>query len=58
MKKLIIALAILTTGLVSSCTKDNSVQPAKAKKTIVADKSELGVGDVTAPDSTNTSIKH
>ncbi|MEO6522106.1 MAG: hypothetical protein ABIN91_10540 [Mucilaginibacter sp.] len=46
MKKfIIIAFAILTTGLVSSCTKENSVAPAKAKTTIVADKSELGVGD-------------
>jgi len=46
MKKIIIAIAILTTtGLVSSCTKDNSVQPTKAKTTVVADKSELGVGD-------------
>jgi hypothetical protein len=46
MKKIIIiAFAILTTGLVSSCTKDNSVTPTKAKTTVVADKSELGVGD-------------
>jgi len=45
MKKFIVALAIITTGLASSCTKDNSVKPAKAKTTTVADKSELGVGD-------------
>jgi hypothetical protein len=47
MKKIIIiAFAILTTGLVSSCTKDNSVKPASAaQKTVVADKSDLGVGD-------------
>jgi PBP1b-binding outer membrane lipoprotein LpoB len=46
MKKIIIiAFAILTTGLVSSCTKDNSVKPATTQKTVVADKSDLGVGD-------------
>jgi len=46
MKKIIIiAFAIVTTGLVSSCTKDNSVTPAKAKTTIVADKNDVGVGD-------------
>jgi hypothetical protein len=32
MKKIIIiAFAVLTTGLVSSCTKDNSVKPATVK---------------------------
>jgi len=46
MKKIIIiAFAVLTTGLVSSCTKDNSVKPTSAQKTVVADKSDLGVGD-------------
>ena len=57
MKKfIIIALLAATTGLVSSCTKDNSVAPAKAKTTIVADKSELGVGDYNGSDS--TSVHH
>jgi len=46
MKKIIIiALAVLTTGIASSCTKENSVAPTKAKTTVVADKSELGQGD-------------
>jgi len=48
MKKIIIiAFAILTTGLVSSCTKDNSVKPASvtAQKSVVADKSDMGSGD-------------
>jgi len=47
MKKIIIvAFAILTTGLVSSCTKDNSVKPASVKtQTTVADKSDVGSGD-------------
>lgn len=47
MKKIIIiAITILTTGFVSSCSKDNSVIPAKSKSvTTVADKSELGQGD-------------
>ncbi len=46
MKKfIIIALTVLTTGFVSSCTKDNSVAPTKAKTITVADKSELGQGD-------------
>ncbi len=52
MKKIIIiAFAIITTGLASSCTKDNSVAPAKAKTTVVADKSELGQGDFSDPDN-------
>jgi len=47
MKKIIIvAFAILTTGLVSSCTKDNSVKPASVKiQTTTADKSDVGSGD-------------
>ena len=57
MKKIIIiAFAILTTGMVSSCTKDNSVKPAsvKAQKTVVADKSDMGSGDLTSDGSTST----
>jgi hypothetical protein len=48
MKKIIIiAFAILTTGLVSSCTKDNSVKPASVKsQTVAADKSDVGSGDL------------
>jgi hypothetical protein len=43
MKKIIIvAFAILTTGLISSCTKDN----VKPKTTIVSDKSDMGSGDL------------
>jgi hypothetical protein len=39
-------LAISMVSITTSCTKENSVSPtAKAKTTIVADKSELGVGD-------------
>jgi hypothetical protein len=50
MKKIIIiAFAILTTGLVSSCTKDN----VKPKTTIVSDKSDMGSGDL-AGDATGT----
>ena len=47
MKKIIIiAFAILITGLVSSCTKDNSVKPASVKtQTTLADKSDVGSGD-------------
>jgi len=47
MKKIIIvAFAILTTGLVSSCTKDNSVKPASVKtQSVIADKSDVGSGD-------------
>jgi len=48
MKKIIIiAFAIATTGLISSCSKDSSVTPAavKTQKTIVADKSDVGGGD-------------
>jgi len=50
MKKIIIlAFAIATTGLVSSCSKDNSVKPTSAstQKTVVADKSDVGGGDFT-----------
>jgi hypothetical protein len=52
MKKIfIIALAIVTTGLVSSCSKDNSVKPtsAQTQKSVVADKSDVGGGDLTGP---------
>jgi len=47
MKKIIIiAIAALTTGLVSSCTKDNSVKPATVKaQSVSADKSDVGSGD-------------
>jgi hypothetical protein len=46
MKKIIIiAFAVVTVGFASSCTKDNSVTPAKATKTVVADKSDVGQGD-------------
>jgi len=48
MKKIIIiAFAVLTTGMVSSCTKDNSVKPAsvKAQKTILGDKTDVGSAD-------------
>jgi len=49
MKKIIIiAFAVLTTGLVSSCTKDNSVKPA-ITKAVVADNGTLGSGDGTPP---------
>jgi len=57
MKKIIIiAFAILTTGLVSSCTKDNSVKPAsvKAQKSVVADKSDMGSGDLTGGSTDGT----
>jgi len=55
MKKIIIiALAVLTTGIASSCTKENSVTPTKSKTTVVADKSELGQGDATGNDGTGT----
>jgi len=57
MKKIIIiAFAILTTGLVSSCTKDNSVKPASVKtQTVAADKSDVGSGDlVGSGDGTST----
>jgi Flp pilus assembly protein CpaB len=49
MKKIIIiALAITTTGLISSCTKDNSVKPAvKTQATTVADKTDVGQADYT-----------
>ena len=46
MKKIIIvALVIVTSGLVSSCTKDNSVKPTAAQKIIVSDKTDVGQGD-------------
>ena len=47
MKKIIlIAFAIFTTGMVSSCTKDNSVKPASVKsQSIAGDKSDVGNGD-------------
>jgi hypothetical protein len=47
MKKIIIiAFAIATTGLISSCTKDNAVKPAvKTQTTIVADKTDVGQAD-------------
>jgi hypothetical protein len=47
MKKIIIiAFAILTTGLVSSCTKDNSVKPASVKsQTVAGDRTDTGSGD-------------
>jgi hypothetical protein len=57
MKKIIIiAFAILTTGLVSSCTKDNSVKPASVKtQTVAADKSDVGSGDLAGSgDGTTT----
>jgi hypothetical protein len=47
MKKIIIiAFAVLTTGLVSSCTKDNSVKPATVK---TSDLSGTGSADGTPP---------
>ena len=50
MKKIIIiALAVLTTGIASSCTKENSVTPTKTKTTVVSDKNELGQGDGEPP---------
>jgi len=55
MKKIfLIAFAIATTGLVSSCSKDNSVKPASAstQKTVVADKSDVGGGDFTGTTTT------
>jgi hypothetical protein len=47
MKKIIIvAFAILTTGLVSSCTKENSVKPASVKsQTVAGDRTDTGSGD-------------
>jgi len=56
MKKIIIiTFAILTTGLVSSCTKDNSVKPASVKtQTTAADKSDVGSGDTAGGTSTGT----
>jgi len=56
MKKIIIiAFAILTTGLVSSCTKDNSVKPASVKtQNVAADKSDVGSGDSAGGTSTGT----
>jgi len=52
MKKLfIIAFAVAVTGLASSCTKDNSVTPAKTTKTVVADKTDVGQGDYTDPST-------
>jgi len=57
MKKIIIiAFAVLATGMVSSCTKD-SVKPAsvKTQKTVVADKTDVGSADFTgAGDATAT----
>ncbi|EHQ30689.1 hypothetical protein [Mucilaginibacter paludis] len=50
MKKIIIiAFAILTTGLVSSCTKDNSVKP---QTNAVPDKNDVGNGDYTGSTGT------
>ncbi|WP_448700686.1 hypothetical protein ACFGVR_01665 [Mucilaginibacter sp. AW1-3] len=56
MKKIIIiAVAIFTTGLVSSCTKDNSVKPASVKTQAVAsDKSDVGSGDSAGGGSTDS----
>jgi outer membrane lipoprotein-sorting protein len=49
MKKIIvIAFAILTTGFISSCTKDNSVKPAATIKTGDA-MSGTGSADGTPP---------
>jgi len=47
-KTSIVILAILVTGLISSCTKDNSVKPANAK-VLSADGGTLGSGDGTPP---------
>ncbi|MEO6522107.1 MAG: hypothetical protein ABIN91_10545 [Mucilaginibacter sp.] len=44
-KFFVLILAIFITSIATSCTKENSVAPVKAKTTFVADKSELGVGD-------------
>jgi len=45
-KTLIIAIAILITGLVSSCSKDNAVSPTVIKtQQTVSDKGDLGTGD-------------
>ena len=51
MKKIIIiAFAVLTTGLVSSCTKDNSVKPAIKATTVNTNMNgELGSADGTPP---------
>jgi len=47
-KTIIIALAIFATGLITSCSKDNSVKPANAK-VVSADGGTLGSGDGTPP---------
>jgi outer membrane lipoprotein-sorting protein len=50
MKKIIIiAFAVLTTGLVSSCTKDNSVKPAAATVKTGDAMSGTGSADGTPP---------
>jgi len=52
MKKIIIiALVVLTAGSISSCTKEN-VKPAKS---ITADKTETGSGDLAGGGSTTGS---
>jgi len=57
-KIIIIAFAILTTGFVSSCTKDNGVKPASVKvKTTLGDKSDVGSGDYTGGSDT-TGLGH
>jgi len=56
MKKIIIAvIAILTTGLIPSCTKDNTVKPASVKsQTVATDKSDVGSGDTAGGTTTTT----
>ncbi|MBW4889934.1 hypothetical protein KXQ82_09410 [Mucilaginibacter sp. HMF5004] len=50
MKKIIIiAFAVLTTGFVSSCTKDNSVKPAIKATTFTSGDLTTGSADGTPP---------
>jgi len=47
MKKIIItALAASAVGMISSCTKNNGVQPASVQsQSVASDKSDVGSGD-------------
>lgn len=45
MKKLLLSvIAIVILGAIS-CKKDDSIQPQKSSKNVVADKRDLGTGD-------------
>ena len=45
MKKLLFTLVLVGLIGIISCKKDESIQPEKSNKSLVADKKDIGTGD-------------